>query len=447
MTRANLIGIVIAFIVAGCAASAMAPLAVKWGADLISATSQNYSQQYSKQVEGLLLAVYSDEASKRLEARRAKAGQQMAGGPYPGLKGGMPGQQGQPYPGDQGAIYGATPGYTGPAPYEQAPYGSAPGYGSQSPYGSPPAAAGAYPPQGQPPNYGGYAGAPQQPGYPSPTQPDPYSQQQGGYPPQGAYPQTQGAYPQPQGAYPQEQGAYPPAGTQPPYGGYPGAQPGGYGAAPGGAPQGAQAGYGQMSSIVMDAAILAQRAADRSARRLEPVPIQDGEVLRDGGSDPRKGDVVKFSFRTNCDCYVYVIGVDATGYVARVFPDPASRQANPVRANEQYVVPEGTAWYGLDQYKGTEQVMFIASRQPRQDIESSLTQLAQTSRTGLARSYRPVREVALPDALSRGLVKVQLDVQNLVRDQLGQQYSFASQAFAAPAGADDIAITRWFKHE
>jgi len=32
-----------------------------------------------------------------------------------------------------------------------------------------------------------------------------------------------------------------------------------------------------------------QRASDRAARRTEPVAIQDGEVLRDGGADPAAG--------------------------------------------------------------------------------------------------------------------------------------------------------------
>jgi hypothetical protein len=174
------------------------------------------------------------------------------------------------------------------------------------------------------------------------------------------------------------------------------------------------------------------------------VPIQDGEVLRDGGADPRKGDVVKFSFRTNCDCHVYVIGVDATGYVARVFPEKGGK---PVRANQQHVVPQGTAWYGLDQYKGTEQVFFIASRRQRPDIEKSLGQLAKTGRSSLSRDYRPVREAAVPDAATRGLVKVQMGTKSTVSSESGQPYSFTPQAFAAREGADDVVVTRWFRHE
>jgi uncharacterized protein DUF4384 len=323
-----------AALAAGCAS--VAPMAVKWGADLIASASQNYSQQYSNQLEKLLVSVYTEKANKRLGAQNPGAAPQVAGA------------------------------------YPQTPYPS------QSPYPSDP--------------YGSSSGSP--------------------YPTQDPYAQAPSQAPSP---YPQAASAQ------------------GYG-------------YPQASAIALDASILAQRASERAARRTDPVPIQDGEVLRDGGSDPRKGDVVKFSFRANCDCYVYVIGVDATGYVARIFPDPASRQSNPVRANEQYVVPEGTAWYGLDQYKGTEQVFFIASRQPRQDIEGSLTQLAQTARSSVSRNYRPVREPAQPSPASRGLVRVQMP-QNVVRNESGQPFSFTPLAFATPAGADDITVTRWFKHE
>ena len=309
----------------GCAS--LAPAAVKWGADLISAASNNYSQQYSRQLETLLLAFYADQV------RRVS-----------GQSGSEPGQSAYPPSGGQGQPYPAV------------------------------------------------SSSPQQP-YPS--QPDPYPRLPG--------PSAAKADPYPK-----------------------------IGAPPSGGP------------VVLDVAILAQRASARAAQRTEPVPIQDGEVLRDGGSDPRRGDVVKFSFRANCDCYVYIIGVDATGYVVRVFPEKAGK---PVRANQQYVVPQGTAWYGLDQHKGTEQIFFLASRKPRRDVETSLVQLAKTDRNSLAKNYRPVREAALPDPATRGLVKVQMGTKSTVSSESGQPYAFTPQAFAAPAGSDDVVVTRWFRHE
>ena len=309
----------------GAAACAtLAPVAVQWGADLVSAAASNYSQRYSEQVHNLLLAVYSDQAAKV-----------------------MPGQ----------AAGTATDPYSSSSQAQALP----------------------------PPTYQTYPA----------QQPDLYASGNAS----AADPYAKPA-------------SYDSAGTSP---------------------------------IVLDVAILAQRASERAARRLEPAPIQDGDVLRDGGSDPRAGDVVKFSFRANCACYVYVIGIDATGYVAKVFPEKAAR---PVRANQQYLVPTGTAWYGLDQRKGVEQVFFVASRRPRADIETSLGQLAQTSRASLSRDYRPVREPAVPDAASRGLVKVQMTAKSTVSSESGQSYSFTPQAFAAAQPqSGEVVVTRWFRHE
>jgi hypothetical protein len=340
-------GLILAGVACAGGCAALAPLAVQWGADLVSAASQNYSRQYSNQLEGLLLAIYSDQAARRTQGRVPPGPGGQGQDSYP------PSAQGSPYP-----------------------------QGPQSPYDSPQA----------------QSGAPQNDPYP---RTDPYP--------------TQSAV----------------------SGGQPGPYPG---------PQQGQGGPGSAKSgIVLDAAILAQRASERAARRSDPVPIQDGEVLRDGGSDPRKGDVVKFSFRANCDCYVYIIGVDATGYVARVFPDPASRQGNPVRANRQYVVPEGTAWYGLDQHKGVEQVFYIASRRPRRDLESSLSQLEKTPKSSLSKNFKAVREAVTP--AMRGLVKVQMGTQSAVQAESGQRVSFTPQAFAAQAGLDDVVVTRSFHHE
>jgi hypothetical protein len=332
----------LAAIAAGAGCASLAPLAVKFGADLISSASANYSQRYASKVQDLMQGVYS-KAVQKVQPQQTASADSYAGA-YP--------QTSSAYPSS-----GAYPsGNAYPAPSD--PYGSTQA-STQSPY------------------------------------------------PSSAYPST----------------------TQSPY---PSAQASPYPSA-----------YGS-SAIVLDATILAQRASDRAARRTDPTPIQDGDTLRDGGSDPRKGDVIKVSFRVNCDCYVYVIGADATGYIARIFPDPASGQ-NPVRANQQYVVPQGTTWYGLDQYKGVEQVFFVASRAPRQDIEGPLSQLAETPRTAPPPNYRGVREAAA-DA-TRGLVKVQMGTPSTVQSESGQRFSFTPQSFASQGGADDVVVTRWFNHQ
>src|SRR5262249_7292925 len=228
------------FCVTGCGSVApLAPLAVKWGADLISAASNNYSPQYSQQLESLLLAVYSDQLAKKM----------------PGQATGQAGQAAYPSPAGQAQPYPNAPFPTSPTQAD--PYPTI-GAASSNPY----------------------------PSQATSSSSDPY-------PP---LPQASSLVSTQQG-YGASASPYPPDGSS----------------------------QSSTSAIVLDVAILVQRASDRAARRTEPAPIQDGEVLRDGGSDPRKGDVAKFSFRTNCDCYVYVIGVDATGYVARIFPEKSGK--------------------------------------------------------------------------------------------------------------------------
>jgi F0F1-type ATP synthase membrane subunit c/vacuolar-type H+-ATPase subunit K len=106
---------------AGCAS--LAPMAVKWGADLVSAAASNYSQQYSHQLEGLLLAVFTEQAAKRLPGASG-SGQDA----YP-----PSGAQGQPYPAA-----------SQPNPTQSDPY--PPAGGSGSPYPTAGASSGsAYP--------------------------------------------------------------------------------------------------------------------------------------------------------------------------------------------------------------------------------------------------------------------------------------------------------------
>jgi len=370
MTRSKTsLGLALAGIAFAAGCAAFAPLAVKFGADLISSATTNYSQKYANKVEDLMQGMYAKalhkEPQQTASADPYGSAYSQAPGAYP-TSGAYPSQS-DPYQSTAG----------------NSPYPSAAGI-SQSPYPSSP-----YPSTAQSP-------------YPAQASP---------------YPSTA------QSPYPAQASAYPSTGQDP----YSSA-----GAVPAGA-------------IVLEAAILAQRASDRAARRTDPVPIQDGDTLRDGGSDPRKGDVMKFSFRVNCDCYVYVIGADATGYIAKIFPDPASGLTNPVRAGQQYVVPGGTAWYGLDQYKGVEQVFFLASRAPRQDIEGTLAQLAQTPRTAPPpQNYRGVREPVVSDA-TRGLVKVQMGTPSTVQGESGQKYTFTPQAFVAQG--DDVVVTKWFNHQ
>lgn len=194
--------------------------------------------------------------------------------------------------------------------------------------------------------------------------------------------------------------------------------------------------------IALEVALLAQQQAPDGQVRLRPV--QDGEVLHDGRGDPARGDKIKLFFNANCACHVYVIGIDATGYVAQIFPERGAAQG-PVQPGAQYLVPGGTTWWGLDDYRGIEQVYFIASHERRHDIERLVAQLA-GQRPSVPATYRPVREPAVVP-MQRGLVQVQSAAPTSVPTQAGVPQQISPTLFQSTVADADLVITRWFRHE
>jgi hypothetical protein len=193
----------------------------------------------------------------------------------------------------------------------------------------------------------------------------------------------------------------------------------------------------------MDVALLAQRIGPDGMVTLEA--IEDGAVLHDGNGDPQAGDKIKVSFRANCNCYVYIIGIDATGWVASIFPDPDSSYSNPVQAGREYLLPDGEVWWGLDEYKGTETIYFVVSPTRRSDIEDTVSELTKAKRN-VPRNFRPV-QVAAVVPRTRGLVKVSDAEPVSVKAQSGQAFEVKPTAFLSTAGGTDLVITRWFVHQ
>ncbi len=192
--------------------------------------------------------------------------------------------------------------------------------------------------------------------------------------------------------------------------------------------------------IELEATILAQRAG---SNRL--VAIEDGEILRDGGSNPASGDLLKVHFTTNCACYVYVIGVDATGYVAQIYPDVEEGHTNPVAPDESFTVPQGPQdWWAMDSFEGVEQVFFIASFTRREDIEQVLDRMANLPRDANPTGYQPVREAVVLPA-TRGLLKVKTQPVQ-VQAASGQQ-SITPTLFSTEDTSGELVVTRWFQHE
>lgn len=245
--------------------------------------------------------------------------------------------------------------------------------------------------------------------------------------------QDAGAYGEP--AY--DEGGY----NQEPY------DPGDAGVAPE-AQYGDPAGYGSQAEampagVALEVALLAQQRTPDGQVQLRPV--LDGDVLRDGRGDPARGDKIKIYFSANCACYVYVIGIDATGYVAQIFPEGDIHAAGRVLPGGKYLVPDGTTWWGLDDYRGVEHVYFIASRERRRDIEDLVAQLA-GQRPSLPADYRAVSEPAIV-AMTRGLVQVQSAAPATVPTEYGAEQAFSPTLFQSTVADADLVITRWFRHE
>lgn len=200
--------------------------------------------------------------------------------------------------------------------------------------------------------------------------------------------------------------------------------------------------YAAPPGIALEVALLAQQQAPDGQVRMRPV--QDGEVLHDGRGDPAHGDKIKLFFNANCACHVYVIGIDATGYVAQIFPERGTAPG-PVQPGAEYLVPGGTTWWGLDDYRGIEQVYFIASRERRHDIERFVAQLA-GRRPSVPADYRPVREAAIVP-MQRGLVQVQSAAPTSVPTPSGVPQQISPTLFQSTVADADLVITRWFRHQ
>ncbi|MYM62682.1 DUF4384 domain-containing protein [Pseudomaricurvus sp. HS19] len=198
-------------------------------------------------------------------------------------------------------------------------------------------------------------------------------------------------------------------------------------------------------NVALDVALLAQQKQPDGSVQL--MPIEDGATLYDGRGDRLAGDKIKVGFKSNCDCYVYVIGIDATGYVAQIFPDPdAPHMGNPVVAEQTYMLPEGNEWWGLDEYQGVETIYFVASPRQRTDIEMAVASMVSAPRSVTPGNYRPVTQAAvIPQP--RGLVKVQEAAPLEVTSTTGQRQMVEPTAFLASAAGADLIITRWFNHQ
>jgi len=360
-------------------------------------------------------------------------GMQQYGGQFGGQSYSQPfgqtgGFQGQPaFPGQQGLPL--QPGYPAAAPGSPAPV-PMPGYPQQP--------------------MSGYQQAPMQQGMPMQQaqmyqQPamDPYQQQamQGAQPYQ-QQPMMQGyqqqAMPGMQPYQPQMMPGYQQPGYQQPVAG----QPYGYQ----GQPPNVGVGYpgqiyprsvaGPVEPVALDVALVRQ-VTTSSGKQV--AMMQDGETLKGGPN----GDRFKLIVRTNCECFVYIISIDGSGWAQPIFPLANGSLTNPIKPEAEQAFPEGQYWFTLDQYKGVETFFLVASPARRTDLEESVTQLAGQQRP----SGQVAAKVEEPAVIPNGFGKTQAAQMALVRDESHQQIQVTPLSYVASKPGEDVRITRWFNHQ
>ena len=327
------------------------------------------------------------------------------GGQYGGQMGGFPPQPG--YPSQQGLP--PQPGYPAAAPGSAAPP-IAPGY-----------------PGGQ-----GMTGYGQQPmqqamgGYQQPV--DPYQQQlmqnyqqpamQPGMP-AGYQQQAMQGYQQPMAAQPYGyQGQAPNVGVGYPGQIYPRSVP------------------GPAEPVTLDVALIRQIT---TATGKQVSLMQDGETLK-GGPD---GDRFKLVVRANCECFVYIVSIDGSGWAQPVFPVVDGTVANPLKPEFEQAFPDGPYWFTLDEVKGVETLFLVASPARRTDLEESLAQLAAQQKPAV----QAVAQVEEPAVIPNGFAKTKVGHPAQVHDESQQPLQVTPLSYVAAKPGEDVRVTRWFKHQ
>lgn len=375
------------------------------------------------------------------------------------------GQPANPY-GQQANPYGSTSPYGQPAnPYGAAtpsPYGSQGAYGSSA-YGSPSPYGGTQNPYGQSTNPSGAATSPygSQPSYGNANPYGSTAPGQSAYDPNNPYgsASAQQGYGQSSSAYGQAYGQQPASGSTSPYGTQP-APPtyGGYGSSGqtyGTQPYGGASSYGGQQAyggggiygrgvgtepVAVDVAMIRQKVTEKGK---EVVLMNDGEVLKDGGTNKEAGDRFKIVVRTNCDCYLYITTIDGSGWAEPVFPTHDGKIQNPVKKDQEYAFPADGHWYTLDQVKGIETFFVVASANRRQDLEESFAQLSAEKRPDV----KIVAKVEEPPVIPRGVGSVNVRGILKVQDDTGTAVQVTPLSYAASQSGQDVTVTRWFKHE
>jgi len=192
--------------------------------------------------------------------------------------------------------------------------------------------------------------------------------------------------------------------------------------------------------VTVDVAMVRQKVTEKGK---VVVLMNDGDVLRDGGVHKERGDRFKIVARTNCDCYLYIMSIDGSGWAEPVYPGRDGRSSNPVKKDTEYAFPEGPHWYTLDHVKGIETFFVVVAANRRMDLEESFAQIAAAKRP----KATIVAKVEEAPVIPRGVGSVHTRGIVTVKDDTGTAVQVAPLSYAAGQTGQDVTVTRWFKHE
>jgi len=108
-------------------------------------------------------------------------------------------------------------------------------------------------------------------------------------------------------------------------------------------------------------------------------------------------DYCRIHFELSRDAYAYVLYYDSRGELHQLYPDPASKKPQELKANTPYTVPAADdQWFQLDDNRGTETVFMLASPTPisgLKDMYPSIQGLSREAVLDLFKSSAPVFKV------------------------------------------------------
>jgi hypothetical protein len=198
-------------------------------------------------------------------------------------------------------------------------------------------------------------------------------------------------------------------------------------------------------AIALDVALLR-----RSGPAAEDVaPLADGDVLHKGDG-AGGGDRFRLYFRPNVESYIYVVVVDATGWVQPIFPASFDGTAARVTGGNTTLLPDDSHWFGLDQNAGVYHLYFLASRHPREDLETQLREFAAKERVAPAPTQtRSVEEAVVVEGgwvAERGDTVTHRGVPSEVRTRSGG-YEVTPDTYSFGVADADFVLTRHFRAE